>query len=178
MKKTKVYQNINIIFYFLIILSLWSCERDDICAATTATTPHLIIRFYNINENAETKTVRRMDVMAEGHSKYIVNDKTTDSIILPLKLDALDVLNTSRFVLTRDRDYDTDDDPETVSNTDTIQVSYTPELIYVSRACGYKSVFNDLSATRKTDLSNWIIDIQVTKDTIKNENAAHINIYH
>lgn len=119
-----------------------------------------------------------MDVTAEGNPKFIVNDKTTDSIVLPLKVDVLDQVNTSRFVLTRDSDYDTDDDPNTVSNADTIQVNYTPELIYVSRACGYKSVFNNLSASRNTDLSNWIIDIQVIKDTINNENAAHINIYH
>ncbi|RXJ51399.1 DUF6452 family protein [Gelidibacter gilvus] len=178
MKQIKLHQNIKILLSLLIIVSLWSCERDDICASTTSTTPHLIIRFYNINANSETKTVRRMDVTAEGNPKYIVNDKTTDSIVLPLRVDALDILNTSRFVLTKDRDYDTDDDPNTVSNADIIEVKYTPELIYVSRACGYKSVFNNLSATRETDLSNWIIDIQVIKDTINNENAAHINIYH
>lgn len=159
-------------------MSLWSCERDDICATTTATTPHLIIRFYNINETSETKTVRRMDVTAEGNPKFIVNDKTIDSIVLPLRIDALDTMNSSRFVLTRDRDYDLDENPNTVSNSDTIQVNYTPELIYVSRACGYKSVFNDLNANRETDASNWIIDIQVINDTINNENAAHINIYH
>ncbi|HUH28072.1 DUF6452 family protein [Gelidibacter sp.] len=178
MKQIKFHQNIKILLSLLIILSLWSCERDDICASTTPTTPHLIIRFYNINAISETKTVRRMDVTAEGNPKFIVSDKTTDSIVLPLKVDALDNLNTSRFVLTKDRDYDTDDDPNTVSNADIIEVKYTPELIYVSRACGYKSVFNNLSATRETDLSNWIIDIQVINDTINNENAAHINIYH
>ncbi len=119
-----------------------------------------------------------MDVTAEGNPKYIVNDKTIDSIVLPLRIDALDTMNSSRFVLTRDRDYDLDENPNTVSNSDTIQVNYTPELIYVSRACGYKSVFNDLNANRETDASNWIIDIQVINDTINNENAAHINIYH
>lgn len=178
MKHIKAHSLLKILISLLIILSLWGCERDDICAATTATTPHLIIRFYNINDLNETKTVRRMDVTAEGNPKFIVNDKTTDSIVLPLKVDALDQVNTSRFVLTRDRDYDTDNEPNSVSNADTIQVNYTPELIYVSRACGYKNIFNNLSASRNTDLSNWIIDIQVIKDTINNENAAHINIYH
>lgn len=119
-----------------------------------------------------------MDVTAEGNPKFIVSDKTTDSIVLPLRIDALDNLNTSRFVLTKDRDYDTDNDPNTVSNADIIEVNYTPELIYVSRACGYKSVFNNLSAGHDSDLNNWIIDIQVINDTINDENAAHINIYH
>ncbi|WP_417370059.1 DUF6452 family protein [Gelidibacter japonicus] len=178
MKLIKAHQYIKTLCSLLIILSLWSCERDDICAATTPTTPHLIIRFYNINAIDETKTVRRMDVTAENNPNYIVNDKTIDSIVLPLRVDALDIMNTSRFVLTKDRDYDLDDDPNTASNADIIEVNYTPELIYVSRACGYKSVFNNLSANRETDPNNWIINIEVIKDTINNENAAHINIYH
>ena len=119
-----------------------------------------------------------MSVSAEGHSEYLVYDKTIDSIVLPLKLEALNTLNTTRFILTRDADYDEDDDPNTVSNTDIIEVNYTPELIYVSRACGYKSVFNNVSATRNTDSSNWIVGMEVINDTIKNEDAAHINIFH
>ena len=96
----------------------------------------------------------------------------------PLRIDALDLLNTTRFVLTMDTDYDTDDKPNTVSNSDIVEVTYTPELIYVSRACGYKTIFNDLFATRATDPSNWIIDVEVINTTINNEDAAQINIYH
>ena len=178
LKNKKVHQNLKIILSVLILASLWSCERDDICATTTPTTPHLIIRFYNINKRAEKKTVRHLSVFADGYSNPLLLDKTIDSIVLPLRLDALNTLNTSRFQFIRDVDYDTDEDPNTVSNTDMIEVNYIPELIYVSRACGYKSVFNDLSATRDVDLSNWIIDIEVINSTINNENAAHINIYH
>ncbi len=178
MKHKKNHQNLKILLSLLILASLWSCERDDICASATPTTPHLIVRFYNINVSSETKTVRHMSVSAEGHSEYLVYDKTIDSIVLPLKLEALNTLNTTRFILTRDADYDEDDDPNTVSNTDIIEVNYTPELIYVSRACGYKSVFNNVSATRNTDSSNWIVGMEVINDTIKNEDAAHINIFH
>lgn len=178
MTHKKAQRNLKILLSFLILASLWSCERDDICAATTPTTPHLIIRFYDINDQEETKTVRHLSVNVEGNPKLNVSDKTTDSIVLPLKLDALDNMNTTRFVLTRDIDYQTDEDESTNENADIIEVNYTPELIYVSRACGYKSIFNDLSATRETDTSNWIIGIEVINTTINNENAAHINIYH
>ncbi len=161
-----------------VIAGLWSCERDDICASTTPTTPHLIVRFYNINNRSELKTVRRMNVTAEDNPNYILNDKTVDSLVLPLRVDALDNVNTSRFVLTRDQDYATDSIPTTAANADIIEINYTPELIYVSRACGYKSIFNNLSAIRETDAINWIIDIEVINTTINNEDAAHINIYH
>ena len=178
MKHKKAHKNLKILLSFLILASLWSCERDDICASTTPTTPHLIIRFYNINASAETKTVRHLSVSVEDDLQYLIYDRTIDSIVLPLKVDNLDNLNTTRFVLTMDTDYDTDDNPNTVSNSDIIEVNYTPELIYVSRACGYKSVFNNLNATRETDASNWIIDVQVINTTINNEDAAQINIYH
>lgn len=178
MKHKKAHQNIKVLLSLLILVSLWSCERDDICASTTPTTPHLIINFYNINDRAESKTVRRMNVSAEGNMNYIVYDKTLASITLPLRVETLDNMNTTRFLLTRDMDYDTDNDSTTVSNTDIFEVVYSPELIYVSRACGYKSIFNDLSASRDTDSSNWIIDIEVLTTTINNEDAAHINIYH
>lgn len=178
MKHKKAHKNLKILLSLLILTSLWSCERDDICAATTPTTPHLIIRFYNIDARAETKTVRHMSVNVEDNPRFIVNDRTTDSIVLPLKIDALDDLNTTRFVLTRDIDHQTDDDPDTNENADIIEVSYVPELIYVSRACGYKSVFNNLSITHITDADNWILDIEVINTDVNNEDAAHINIYH
>ncbi|MBJ7881067.1 DUF6452 family protein [Gelidibacter salicanalis] len=178
MKQNTFHKYTKIILSFILIASLWSCERDDICASATPTTPHLIIRFYNINERSETKTVRRMNVFEENSSKYILLDKTLDSIILPLRIDALDTTNTTRFIIERDGDYDTDEDDNTVSNIDTLEVSYTPELIYVSRACGYKSIFNNLVASRASDENNWILDVQVINNTINNEDAAHINIYH
>ncbi len=161
-----------------MIASLWSCERDDICAAATPTTPHLIINFYNINDRTEAKTVRRMSVHEENSSKYIVFDKTLDKLVLPLRIDALDNTNTTRFVIERDIDYATDEDPNTISNIDILEINYTPELIYVSRACGYKSIFNNVDANREADGSNWIIDVEVINTTINNEDAAHINIYH
>lgn len=178
MKNIKVYQIITVLLSLVILVSLWSCERDDICASATPTTPHLIVRFYNINDRTELKKVRHMSVNAESYTDSIVIDKTTDSIVLPLRVDNLDNISTSRFVLRKDIDYDADKDPTTNSNADIIEISYTPELIYVSRACGYKSVFNDVTAGLDTDSNNWIIDIEVINTTINNEDAAHINIYH
>lgn len=178
MKQNTLYKYTRIICSLVLIATLWSCERDDICASATPTTPHLIVRFYNINERAETKTVRRMNVYEENSSKYLLLDKTLDSIVLPLRIDALDTPNTTRFIIEKDGDFAVDEDDTTASNSDIIEVTYTPELIYVSRACGYKSVFNNLVAKRETDDNNWIIDVQVINSTINNEDAAHINIYH
>lgn len=178
MKHIKTHRALKIILPLLILTSLWGCERDDICSSETPTTPHLVIHFYNVNARNETKTVRHLSVHTENHPNYIIHDRTIDKIMLPLKIEAMDNLNTTRFVLTKDTDYLTDENPTTVANVDIIEVFYTPELIYVSRACGYKSVFNDLITTRETDDDNWIIDFEVINTTVNDENAAHINIYH
>jgi len=166
----------------LIILIGTSCERDDICAETTTTTPHLIIRFYDIDEQDNTKQVRLLTVNGvdpEGNVlENIVTNTSTDSIVLPLRFQNENIVTASIFELKRDSDFDTDTNDTTLSNTDIIVVSYTPEFVYVSRACGYKSVFNDTQNTLVIDSDNWIFSYEIINPTIENENSAHIILYH
>ena len=166
-------------------LSFLSCERDDICASTTSTTPRVIILFYDINNPETPKSVRQLSVYGEGNEENLILPTTdTDSINLPLNFDTEDVPTSTRFVLKKDTDFDTDLDDDgnadetTVSNSDIIEISYTPEFVYVSRACGYKSVFNGAQISFDSDGDNWIITSDVLNETIENENAAHIIIYH
>ncbi|WP_460218692.1 DUF6452 family protein [Psychroserpens sp. MEBiC05023] len=169
----------------LITLITWSCERDDICAETTATTPQLIIRFYDINDQDETKQVRQLEIKGlqdDGtpiEGEPILNRTNTDSIVLPLRFQ-MEEETTTRFQLEKDADFN-NDDPETESNIDIISVTYTPEFVYVSRACGNKSIFNFGTTggiTRITDTDNWIVNTEILTETIDNENEAHIIIYH
>ena len=46
------------VLIFLIAVLFLGCERDDICAEATATTPHLIMRFYDVNNPEETNNPR------------------------------------------------------------------------------------------------------------------------
>ena len=72
----------------LIILTGLSCERDDICSENTPTTPSLVIRFYNVDDQEQTKQVRLLTVNgidSEGNLlDDIVSSISTDSIVLPL----------------------------------------------------------------------------------------------
>jgi len=166
----------------LIILTGVSCERDDICSENTLTTPSLVIRFYNVDDQEQTKQVRLLTVNgvdSEGNVlKNIVTSTSTDSIVLPLRFQNEGVITTSRFQLTKDSDFDTDTNPNTFSNTDVIEVSYTPQFIYVSRACGYKSIFNNLQNTLIIDSDNWIFGYNIINSTLESEKAAHIILYH
>jgi hypothetical protein len=171
--------NKSYIFLFaLMALSFLTCERDDICASTTSTTPNLIIRFYDINNTANTKSVPQLSVFGEGNEQAILAPVNTDSINLPLTFDTEGNPSSTRFILKKDSNFDTDDDDATISNSDIIEITYTPEFVYVSRACGYKSVFNGAQISFDSDDDNWIISNEVLNETIENENAAHIIIYH
>jgi len=166
----------------LIILTGVSCERDDICSENTPTTPSLVIRFYNVDDQEQTKQVRLLTVNgidSEGNPlDDIVSSTSTDSIVLPLRFQNEGVITTSSFQLIKDSDFDSDTNPNTFSNIDVIEVSYTPQFIYVSRACGYKSIFNNLQNTLIIDSDNWIFGYNIINPTIENENTAHIILYH
>ena len=69
------------------------------------------------------------------------------------------------------------------SNIDIITINYDVEEVFVSRSCGFKAIFNNVSVT--SDVSNdWIIGLTetlentITIPTIDNETAAHVKIFH
>lgn len=160
-----------------------SCERDDICADITATTPHLKIKFYDIANPDNLKKVRK--ISARGYDlddneieKEIFLPENLDSIMLPLRFETEGISTTSKFVLERSRDYFLDSLPNTTSNRDIITVTYTPKFEYVSRACGYKSIFTNVSITVIPDTDNWIKSSELVNSTIENETETHIILRH
>lgn len=166
---------------------VWGCERDDICAEDTLTTPRLVIDFYDIANPDELKAVRRLRVIGLDDESMPVDTLSLEGvadptrILLPLRFQEADTLTITRYLLEEDSDLTADDDPETNSNSDLIEIRYTPEFIYVSRACGYKSIFQfgfNGSVLRITDEDNWIISTEQLKQTIDNEDEAHYIIYH
>lgn len=173
------------ILFLLCSLVMFACEKDDICPEATATTPQLVVRFYDAISVNDTKSVTNLLV-------YGINDnnepvffknltvKTTDSIAIPLRTDT----NTTKLVFHSDFSIDDNGTPEddsddvVLGNPDTVNINYTRDDVYVSRACGYKAIYTNLGATLATDTDNWITNITIENNTIENENAAHINIYH
>ena len=61
-----------------------------------------------------------------------------------------------------------------------IKFNYAKSDVYISRACGYKTVFQ-LNATNAievtADADNWIQNIEVSQPNILNENEVHVKIY-
>lgn len=179
MKKTKLF------FLFLIlIISYYGCERDDLCPETTPTTPSLIISSFDINEQGSKKTIFGLTVKGEGVNNFLEGYKkvSRDSIVLPLNT----IGSTSVYKFYSNSDIDDngtplDESDDIVSgNEDIITISYTTENVFVSRACGYKTVFKDVSISIENDGDNWIQLIQPVNNpqSVEDEAATHFLLFH
>jgi len=68
-------------------------------------------------------------------------------------------------------------------NSDVFQFNYSRNNIYVSRACGYKTLFtlDDTNPYALSELTpsgtSWIKNSSVNQYQITNENETHINVF-
>ena len=141
-----------------------SCEKDDFCIEPI--TPNMVIRFYNATNITQTKPVVNLSVNPEGFDELYSN-ANLDSILIPLDVTSNQII----YNLSSE------------SNIDVITINYDVEEVFVSRSCGFKAIFNNVSVT--SDVSNdWIIGLTenlentITIPTIDNETAAHVKIFH
>ena len=157
---------------FVISMSFSSCEKDDICDATTETTPKLIIEFYDILNPTVLKNVTNLAVKEIG-STSVLGFNSVSEIQLPLKTNE-DITKYSLIM---------NSTVATTANEDFLQFNYTRQNIFVSRACGYKTIFTldpttPYIITETTIPDNyWIQNITVATSNITTENETHIKIY-
>ncbi|TRX41469.1 DUF6452 family protein [Flavobacterium restrictum] len=174
-----------VLLVFIAALSFSSCEKDDICDANTPTTPRLVIDFYDINIPSSKKSVTNLKVVGAGMTdgiifntsgtaitKYLTSGNT---ISIPLKIDA-DATSYS-FTL------NSGNTNTALINLDNIKIEYTRTNVYVSRACGFKTVFtlNPINPITLTDGAvpdqKWIKYISVEKSNIDTENETHLKVF-
>ena len=111
----------------LVFFTFSSCEKDDICDANTSTTPRLVIQL----NQTELKNVTNLKVIGEGMTEGIVFNGNLNTVSIPLK--TTENSTTYRFIFNSD---------SPSSNEEEIKFEYTRENIFVSRACGFKTIFS------------------------------------
>jgi hypothetical protein len=169
----------------LISFFFASCEKDDICDPATPTTPRLVIQFFDKNNISVTRFTTNLKIIADGFADTnpLLNNSGeatwNDTLVyLPLRLDKIStkyrlILNFGDSNTTNDR-------------TDILEINYKGNDVYVSRACGFKTLF-DLVGNPMQDSfvlnnvpgavsGNWINNIEVLQSKINDENEAHIKI--
>ncbi|TVZ54779.1 hypothetical protein OD91_0014 [Lutibacter sp. Hel_I_33_5] len=147
-----------ILLVVLTLIFAISCEKDDICTSNPIT-PKLVLRFYDATTPTSLKDVAGLYVWAEGKDSLFIND-TKDSISLPLNSQS----NQTVYHLSKGTD------------TGTITIDYTPETDFVSRSCGFRVIFNNVTLTEN---NTWITDLSTTSlETINNQTTAHVQVFH
>lgn len=170
----------------LFTFGLSSCEKDDICDANTPTTPRLVITFYDIANPTKTKNVTNLKVIGDGMEQGIVFNEALavddslryvtngSSIMLPLKVND----STTTFKLIHNS---LNTNPAAI-NTDVLKFNYTPQNVYVSRACGFKAIFQlkNVLPIVHTDPDGdtfWMTEVDLENPNIEFENETHIKVY-
>jgi hypothetical protein len=169
----------------VLLVTSSSCEKDDICDANTPTTPRLIIEFYDISNPSVLKNVTNLKVIGDGMTDGIIfNPSATgdyqyltngNKIALPLKIDGDST--TFTFIL------NSGNSNTALIDTDKVTFNYSRENVFVSRACGFKTLFQFAPSNRivHTAVPNtklkWMQYISVEKSNIANENETHIKVF-
>jgi hypothetical protein len=168
-----------ILALLLITICFSSCEKDDICAEET--TPRLIMEFYDVTNPTVKKNVTSLKVTGYKTDNYTLLTDSLDTfsgvskIELPLRITedvtkySLILNSTSTSIL---------------PNEDLLQFKYTRQNVYVSRACGYKTIFtlnNSPDGVIRTDNvipeSFWMQNINIQTTNIDTENEVHIKVF-
>lgn len=170
------------IAYFVIVFSILAatiaCERDDICVDAPIT-PFMSIAFQNNDPNFNTpRVVTNLQVtLIENDSTVFTTPISEDTIRIPLNT----LTNRTVFQFTRN----VGDANVANTATDTLSFSYTTENVFVNRACGFKTFYNELSAEINEDRdsldtsdNNWIQRLEIINTTINDEPNTHIRLFH
>lgn len=146
-----------VLFIIGVIIILSSCEKDDFCTQTPVT-PNLILRFYDNANRSTLKATTGLHVWAANKDSIFVNI-ATDSIAIPLNsATSQTVYNLSEGNIVNQ-----------------LTIDYNVKNEYVSRSCGFKSTFENVTISSN---NTWINDIQIATTTINNQNTAHVQVYH
>ena len=152
--------------YLLIVLILIiGCEPDDICIEGSIGTSELIIIFHDIDNPDSRKEIQNLNVVGSINQNDFesLDFTTSDSITLPLR----------KFSSSTNYKFILNDDNNMIA--DELTFFYSPNDIFINRACGFKTIFEELNVSYS---SNWIKNIVILNNTLSGNNNANIKILH
>jgi hypothetical protein len=150
-----------LIFPFLILgFLLTSCENDDDVCVSGEATPRLKIKFKSADNKVLTLESLYLDVDYGNNNILTVVEATKiDSVLVPIRVD--DAGFTELYVRTTKN-----------GKVSKIKLNYNTTSEYVSPACGFKRLYQNLSGTLET--ANPVTKVELNQNQIINENKAHL----
>lgn len=171
------YFKVLVIPILLLAVLLIGCERDDICPESTPTTPSLIIDVFDFSNQENKKNVFGLLIVGADRQDALPDYGivSSNNLILPLKTDE----NTTEYRLIKEA-VRGDDGLLTSGNEDVISINYSRREVFVSKACGYKTIFENVTLTIVDDEDNWILSETPLNpnQSVEDETSAHFNIFH
>lgn len=181
----------------LVLPLLTTCERDDLCPESSPTTPNMIIDFVDNNIIENSKNVFGLVVLGiddpsvfplntsvpEDSNLRGVSGEDTNQIFLPLKTTE----DQTHFILISEFEIDDNDTPDNLAddfftgNQELVTINYIRNDVYVSRACGYKTVFENAGvALDQGNDGQWIFQTIPQNDNliIEDETTTHYTFSH
>ena len=150
-----------LIFPFLILgFLLTSCENDDDVCVSGEATPRLKIKFKSADNKVLTLESLYLDVDYGNNNILTVVEATKiDSVLVPIRVD--DAGFTELYVRTTKN-----------GKVSKIKLNYNTTSEYVSPACGFKRLYQNLTGTLET--ANPVTKVELNQNQIINENKAHL----
>ena len=150
-----------LIFPFLMLgFLLTSCENDDDVCVSGEATPRLKIKFKSADNKVLTLDSLYLDVdYGNNNILTVVRAAKVDSALIPIRVD--DVGFTELYVRKTKK-----------GSVSKIKLNYNTTSEYVSPACGFKRLYQNLSGTLET--ANPVTKVELNQNQIINENKAHL----
>lgn len=139
---------------------LTSCENDDDVCVSGEATPRLKIKFKSADNKVLTLDSLYLDVdYGNNNILTVVRAAKVDSALIPIRVD--DAGFTELYVRKTKK-----------GNVSKIKLNYNTTSEYVSPACGFKRLYQNLSGTLET--ANPVTKVELNQNQIINENKAHL----
>ena len=139
---------------------LTSCENDDDVCVSGEATPRLKIKFKSADNKVLTLDSLYLDVdYGNNNVLTVIKAAKVDSALIPIRVD--DAGFTELYVRKTKK-----------GNVSKIKLNYNTTSEYVSPACGFKRLYQNLSGSLET--ANPVTDVELNQNQIINENKAHL----
>ena len=173
-KNIKISISLGVAMAFMLV-AITACEKDDLCTSDQQASPRMVVVFKDAGNPNNIKAVTNLRIKEIGKTTFAPlnfnGDKAlaaADTIYLPLR-------NLENIT-----SYDFYTDVDNITNIDNIDFRYLTEDVYVSRACGFKVDYENLTFTRTSENPTdfWITRAEVVTNSINDSNEVHIEIFH
>lgn len=147
-----------------------SCEKDDLCDGTNNQTPRLHIGLFDQANVENKKSAEYLRAYISGDEKFLELNNSSE-IYLPLYPDT----NETQWVIEL---YDVDGEEVNLIGVETFTYQYTPQVEYINKACGFKTIFNGFSFIKESSALPWINSALLTTNSLTNEQDIHLQIFY